>query len=94
MFAVCVEFEIHPAFIDSFRSTVLKQAANSLRLETACKRFDVAQSFENPAKFFLYELYDDANAFELHRQTPHFAQFNSDVTKMIANKVLKLYQLL
>lgn len=94
MFVVCVEFEIHPAFVQSFRETVLKQAANSLNLEPACKRFDVAQCPEDPAKFFLFELYDDAASFDVHRLTPHFAQFNADVTKMIANKALKTYELI
>jgi (4S)-4-hydroxy-5-phosphonooxypentane-2,3-dione isomerase len=93
MFVVCVEFEIVPEFVDSFRSTVLKQASNSLSLEPMCKRFDVSQDAENSSKFFLYELYDDSAAFAFHRTTPHFAQFNADVTKMIASKSLKTYKL-
>ncbi len=94
MFVVCVEFDIVPEFVESFRSTVLKQASNSLNLEPMCKRFDVSQDPETPAKFFLYELYDDAAAFAFHRTTPHFSQFNADVGPMVASKSLKTYQLL
>ncbi|MCY2975300.1 MAG: putative quinol monooxygenase [Planctomycetota bacterium] len=93
MFVVCVEFEIVPEFVDRFRSTVLKQASNSLSLEPMCKRFDVSQGADNSSRFFLYELYEDAAAFAFHRTTPYFAQFNSDVTNMIASKALKTYEL-
>ncbi len=94
MFVVCVEFEIVPEFVESFRTTVLKQASNSLKFEPACQRFDVSQDAENSSRFFLYELYDDAAAFAFHRTTPHFAQFSADVTKMVASKSLKTYELL
>lgn len=94
MFVVSVEFEIFPDQIAAFREAVLKQSANSLRLEDACVQFDVAQDPNEPSRFYLYELYDDAKAFEVHRQTPHFAQFSSTVSSMIANKALKTWEMI
>lgn len=94
MFVVSVEFEIHPDQVAAFREAVLKQAANSLRHETACAQFDVAQDPNQPTRFYLYELYDDAKAFEAHRQTAHFAQFSSTVGSMIANKNLQTWEMI
>ncbi len=93
MFVVCVEFDIVPSFVERFHLAVTNQSANSLRLEPACKQFDVSRDPKDPTKYFLYELYDDAAAFDAHRQTPHFAKFTAEVTEMIAGKTLKTWQI-
>ena len=72
MLAVCVDFEIEPASLDSFLTFMKKNASETLANEVGCHQFDITQDSHNPTKIFLYELYDDAVAFELHKKASHY----------------------
>ncbi len=44
-------------------------------------------------RVFLYEVYDDAAAFDAHKRTPHFAAFDRDSVPFVAAKVVTLAKL-
>lgn len=88
-FAVAVTFEIKPEYIDSFRSRILKQAQDSVDKEPGCCQFDVLTDESNSATFFLYETYVDAEAFEAHKQTSHFADYDRTVANWIESKHIR-----
>ena len=60
-----------PAFLD----LVTENAARSLADEPGCRRFDVCVSPDRPGEVLLYEIYDDAAAFETHKSMPHYHGF-------------------
>ena len=76
MIAICVDFEIDPTNLDAFLSIIQKNASESLANEVGCYQFDILQDLQNPTKIFLYELYDDAAAFNLYKQSSHYLEFN------------------
>ena len=92
MLAVCVDFEVDPASLDAFLPLMQKNAAESLANETGCHQFDITQDPQNPTKLFLYELYEDAAAFEMHKQARHYLEFNDATSGMITAKSVRLLQ--
>ena len=86
MFAVCVDFEIDPASLAAFMPLMQKNAAESLANEVGCHQFDITQDLQNPTKIFLFELYDDAAAFETHKQASHYLKFNDAISGMVDKK--------
>jgi len=90
MLAVCVDFEIDPARLDEFMPIMRINAAASLANEAGCHQFDITQDPQTPTKIFLYELYDDALAFELHKQADHYLEFNAASDGMIVAKSVRL----
>ena len=90
MLAVCVDFEIEPARLDEFMLIMHRNAAASLANEAGCHQFDITQNPQTPTKIFLYELYDDAAAFELHKQADHYLEFNAACDGMIVAKSVRL----
>ena len=92
MLAVCVDFEIDLASLDAFLTFMKKNASDSLANEVGCHQFDIAQDPQNPTKIFLYELYDDAVAFELHKKASHYLEFKQVVSKMLRAKSVRLLQ--
>ncbi|HEX6338356.1 MAG TPA: antibiotic biosynthesis monooxygenase family protein, partial [Jiangellaceae bacterium] len=40
--------------------------------EPGCQCFLVHQGTDDPTRFALYEVYDDLEAFEAHRESDHF----------------------
>lgn len=94
MFVVTIEFEIKPEAVAAFMPLMLDNAATSLTDETGCQRFDVCAAPDSAAKVFLYEVYDDKAAFDVHLASPHFKSFDAAVADMIASKSVATYTLL
>jgi (4S)-4-hydroxy-5-phosphonooxypentane-2,3-dione isomerase len=92
MLAVCVDFEIDLASLDAFLTIMKKNASDSLANEVGCHQFDIAQDQQNPTKIFLYELYDDSVAFELHKKAGHYLEFNAAISGMVNKKSIRLLQ--
>jgi quinol monooxygenase YgiN len=93
-FAIGVTFEILPERTWNFLPRVRQQAQDSLRLEEDCNQFDVLVDEIDPNTIVLYETYRDAQAFDDHSQTPHFADFNATVIAWIEFKEVRRLTLL
>ena len=93
MHVVIVEFIAKPGFEERFRARVLRQAADSLANESACRTFDVCADPNNSARYVLYEVYDD-DAFDLHLSSPHFRAFDTETAEWVAAKTVQRLDLL
>ena len=89
MFAVIVTFEVHKDTMDQFLPLMLENAETSLRDEDRCHRFDVCTDHCRPNEVFLYELYTNAAAFDVHLKSAHFATFTAATSDMIAAKQVR-----
>ena len=93
MFVITVDFEIKNEYVNQFRSRVLQQAKDSLNNEKKCFTFDVCFDEKNTNKVFLYEIYQDKDAFDYHLKSDHYLSFDKDVknwvTKKTVNQLIK-----
>ena len=83
MFSLMVQLEVRPEDRGEFLAAITANAAASVRDEPGCHRFDVTAVEGDESRFVLYELYDDAEAFEAHKRAPHFAAW-----RQVADRVL------
>ena len=90
MFCITVTFTIADPHGAAFRAAVLDNARRSLADERGCRVFDVAVD-PSGQQFFLYELYDDAAAFQAHLCTPHFAAFDALVAPWVVDKQVRAW---
>jgi len=72
---IYVDFTVKQGAVERFRELILANARDSLRDEPGCRRFDVLVSAEEPRRIVLYEIYEDAAAFDFHITTPHYKVF-------------------
>ena len=86
MFVVIVFFEAKAAHVAEFSAAITENAVASVRDEPGCSQFDVAQDPDDPASFFLYEIYDDEAAFKAHIETEHFKHFDAISVPWTASK--------
>lgn len=91
MFAVTVRFEISSDNIQFFVPLVHANAQASVRDEVGCQQFDVLIDPAQPNVVFLYEIYDDAAAFQAHLTTPHFKSFDEQTSGMVASKQIDTF---
>lgn len=88
MYLVAVTFEIAPTHAAEFSARVARQAEDSLT-EEGCHRFDVWVDPGNPARVFLYEIYTDRAAFDVHLASDHFKAFDAEVSGWIIDKMVE-----
>lgn len=86
MHVVTVVFQIKPAHAKDFLREVSRNAGCSLAVEPGCRQFDVCVSPQDAGKVFLYELYDDRQAFDRHLASEHFQAFNRITADWIETK--------
>lgn len=89
-FVVLVEFTLKAGGLEPFKTAVRANAASSVRDEPGCRRFDVLVPRDSDDRVVLYEIYDDEAAFAAHRQTPHFARFETATRDLVAGKAVQI----
>lgn len=92
MYLVAVTFTVSADKVDAFTHRVQQQAADSLN-EAGCLRFDVWCDPADAGRVFLYEIYDDSAAFDLHLASEHFKAFDAEVGSWIINKQVETAEL-
>ena len=92
--ALLVDFQIQPAHAEAFAEAVMHNAACSLEQESGCRRFEVCRDPGDAGAFFLYELYDDAEAIEVHLASAHFQKFNAMTREWVVRKAVRTSVLL
>jgi len=91
MYAVVVTFQVKSGLMDSFLPATFGNAATSQAKEAGCHRFDVCTDPTRPDEVFLYEIYADRAAFDVHLASDHFRHFDDAVGPMIAAKDVRTY---
>jgi len=92
MYVITVEFFIKESNVDSFKKRMLQQANDSLKKEKDCYHFDVCFDKENTNRVFLYEIYKDKNAFDVHINSSHYINFNEEVTPWVKEKIINKFE--
>jgi (4S)-4-hydroxy-5-phosphonooxypentane-2,3-dione isomerase len=87
VFVLIASLTVHVDAVDEFRSMIAANAAASVRNEPGCARFDVVELDGDEHRFALYEIYDDAAAFEAHKQTEHFAAWRKVADRALREQV-------
>jgi len=70
-FSIIVEAEIREEQMDNFL-LMIKNNAEKSREEPGCIRFDVLRDQSKENKFWFYEVYENKEAVDHHKTTPHY----------------------
>ena len=92
MYVVTVEFTIRLEFVERFRERMLQQARDSLAGEQDCHVFDVCIDTQREDVVFLYEVYSDRSAFDVHLNSAHFIDFDRAVRHWVSDKQVACFE--
>jgi len=59
-----------PGLADAFRERIV-ELVRQVRREPGCTTFTAYEARDTPGRFYLYEIYTDAAAFDAHLKTDH-----------------------
>ena len=82
-YAVTVAFDLMDGALPEFHRQVSENASLSVEREPGCLRFDVLTPLEEGAspQIFLYEIYTDRAAFDVHLASDHYKSLRSNDTQ-------------
>jgi autoinducer 2-degrading protein len=83
MHVTVVYVTVKPEYIDNFIAACRQNHEASV-LESGNRRFDVLQSAQDPARFVLYEAYENAAAAASHKDTAHYKRWRETVADWMA----------
>jgi quinol monooxygenase YgiN len=85
--------EAKPGHSDELREMIVSLTRENRR-EPGCLAFIPYETDRLPGKFFLYEIFADAEAFELHLETDHVKQFRAALPSVSNSGPTDLAQLI
>jgi quinol monooxygenase YgiN len=85
-FVIIAEFEVKPDRLERFLELARTDASQSVANEPGCHQFDVTLDREQPNRVVLYEVYEDAAAFDAHLETPHLKAFRAGIEDLIVSR--------
>ena len=74
--------------LSTFTASVKEEMEAALRVEPGVFAIYAAADANNPANMVFFEMYKDENAYQLHRDTPHFQKYFHTTKDMISDRVL------
>ena len=83
-YASCVMYVVKEGQERVFLQAVA-ELARETRKEPGCLEYRFHRDPENGAKFFLYELYTDEQAYRAHQATGHFEKWAKDIIPPFLN---------
>ncbi len=92
MYVITVDFRIKPGFAAAFRERMIANARASREREPGCLQFDVCTDPANAECIYLYEVYTDRAAFDVHLNSEHFKSFDREVGAWLASKSIHAYE--
>ncbi len=78
--------EVKPEFQTEFKNIVLPEMAESLKVEKGVLAMYAATDSQTPNRWYFYEIYASEEAYQLHRQTPHFRDYLRQTAHMSTSK--------
>jgi len=83
MIVTIVHVEVKKEFIEEFIRITTENHHASVK-EPGNLRFDVLQMADDPARFALYEAYENESAAAGHKVTPHYLKWKETVAPWMA----------
>ncbi len=83
MHVTVVHVQVKPEHIQDFIDASRLNHEASI-CEPGNRRFDVAQSSDDPSRFILYEAYTNAEAAAAHKATAHYLKWRGTVAPWMA----------
>ena len=83
---IIAEFEVKPGKLEQFLAHAEVDARRSVADEPGCRQFTVTVDREPPDRVVLFEVYDDAAAFDAHLETPHLQAFRAGIEDLVVSR--------
>jgi len=82
------ELDIDPTKLDSFNAAANALAEAVLRTEPGVAAYHAVSEADEPGRVHVFEMYDDADAYQAHVRQTHFQDFRTTTERMVTSRRL------
>jgi len=82
------ELDIYPAQLDGFKAAAIALKDAVLRTEPSVAAYHAVSEADNPGRVHVFEMYDDADAYQAHVRQTHFQDFRTTTERMVTSRRL------
>lgn len=79
--AVIVEWEVEEINVEKFVNLLTQLQTATLENESGCITYEILQNKAKPSQFFIYEVFENAAAYDAHIRSAHFKTLVSSQIK-------------
>ncbi len=79
---------IKPDQLEAFKEAVKEEMRDALSLEPGVLAIYAVADKDDPTKIMFFEMYVNEEAYQVHRETPHFKKYFETTKDMIAERIL------
>lgn len=72
MYCIIVKNKIKEGCREAYLKATLENAETSVDKEAGCHVYDVLEAKDEKDTFYLYEIYSNPGALEVHKASPHY----------------------
>jgi quinol monooxygenase YgiN len=88
-FAIFVTIKLKPGNFEEYMMHIEHDREGALRDEPGCQLFHILTPPDSKDTVYLYEVYDDEEAFDNHQKTPHFVRYVQETEELIAERIIQ-----
>lgn len=77
------EIEIHPQYLEAYKTILKEEAEASIRLEVGVIAIFPMFQKEHPTQIRILEMYKDQQAYQSHLKTGHFQKYKTSTLHMV-----------
>jgi (4S)-4-hydroxy-5-phosphonooxypentane-2,3-dione isomerase len=81
-----VDIDVVPGQIENYLAAIEEVGAAAIKTEPGCSEFDITISQKDPNRLFIFEVYDNAAAFDAHLKSDHYKKYAAAVKDIVAKR--------
>jgi autoinducer 2-degrading protein len=81
-----VDVDVVPGQIENYLAAIKEVGATTIKTEPGCREFDITVSQKDPNHLFIFEVYDNATAFDAHLKSDHYKKYAAAAKDTVAKR--------
>ena len=81
-----VDIDVVPGQLENYLAAIKEVGAAAIKTEPGCSEFDVTVSQKDPNHLFIFEVYNNAAAFEAHLKSDHYKKYAAAAKDIVAKR--------
>ena len=81
-----VNIDVVPGQIENYLAAIKEVGAAAIKTEPGCSEFNITVSQKDPNHLFIFEVYDNAAAFDAHLKSDHYKKYAAAAKDIVAKR--------
>jgi (4S)-4-hydroxy-5-phosphonooxypentane-2,3-dione isomerase len=86
LYVNAVDIDVVPGKIENYLTAIKEVGAASIKSEPGCSEFDITVSQKDPNHLFIFEVYENAAAFDAHLKSDHYKKYAATAKDVVAKR--------